>query len=66
MRPVGLRCEVFPSPRKFLQRKPSDKESCLVLDVRLPGTSGLDFQAQLAGTHADIPIIFIAGHGTFP
>ena len=40
--------------------------SCLVLDVRLPGMSGLDFQAELAGTHADIPIIFITGHGDIP
>ena len=63
---VGLRCEVFASPRKFLERKPSDTVSCLVLDVRLPGMSGLDFQAELAGTHTDIPIIFITGHGDVP
>jgi len=66
MRSVGLRCEVFASPRKFLERKPADIVSCLVLDVRLPGTSGLDFQAELAGTHADIPIIFITGYGDIP
>ena len=63
---VGLRCEVFASPRKFLQRKTADTVSCLVLDVRLPEMSGLDFQAELAGTHADIPIIFITGHGDVP
>ena len=63
---VGLRCEVFASPRKFLERKPADTVSCLVLDVRLPEMSGLDFQAELAGTHADIPIIFITGHGDIP
>ena len=63
---VGLRCEVFASPRKFLQRAAADMVSCLVLDVRLPGMSGLDFQAELAGTHADIPIIFITGHGDIP
>ena len=63
---VGLRCEVFASPRKFLERKTADTVSCLVLDVRLPGMSGLDFQAELAGTHADIPIIFITGHGDIP
>ena len=63
---VGLRCEVFTSPREFLQRKAADTVSCLVLDVRLPGMSGLDFQAELAGTHADIPIIFITGHGDIP
>jgi FixJ family two-component response regulator len=63
---VGLRCEVFGSPREFLQREAADTVSCLVLDVRLPGLSGLDFQAQLAGTHAGIPIIFITGHGDIP
>ena len=63
---VGLRCEVFASPRKFLERKPTDTVSCLVLDVRLPGMSGLDFQAELARTHADIPTIFITGHGDIP
>ena len=54
------------SPREFLERKAADTVSCLVLDVRLPGMSGLDFQAELAGTHADIPIIFITGHGDIP
>jgi len=63
---VGLRCEVFASPREFLQREAADTLSCLVLDVRLPEMSGLDFQAELAGTHADIPIIFITGHGDVP
>jgi FixJ family two-component response regulator len=66
MRSVGLRCEVFASPRKFLQRKTADTVSCLVLDVRLPEMSGLDFQAELARTQADIPIIFITGHGDIP
>jgi FixJ family two-component response regulator len=60
---VGLRAEVFGSTREFLQNKPMDTVSCLVLDVSLPGVSGLDFQAELAGTHADIPIIFLSGHG---
>ena len=60
---VGLRAEVFGSTREFLQHKPTDTVSCLVLDVSLPGMSGLDFQAELAGTHADIPIIFLSGHG---
>jgi len=63
---VGLRCEVFASPREFLERAAADTVSCLVLDVRLPGMSGLDFQAELAGTHADIPTIFITGHGDVP
>jgi FixJ family two-component response regulator len=63
---VGLRSEVFGSTREFLQRKASDTVSCLVLDVRMPGMSGLDFQAELASTHADIPVIFITGYGDIP
>ena len=63
LKSVGLQCEVFGSTREFLQHKPKDTVSCLVLDVSLPGMSGLDFQAELAGTHADIPIIFLSGHG---
>ena len=59
---VGLRAEVFCSTREFLQHKPMDTVSCLVLDVSLSDMSGLDFQAELAGTHADIPIIFLSGH----
>ena len=59
---VGLRAEVFGSTREFLQNKPKDTVSCLVLDVSMPGVSGLDFQAELAGTRADIPIIFLSGH----
>ena len=59
---VGLRAEVFGSTREFLQHKPMDTVSCLVLDVSLPGMSGLDFQAELSGTHANIPIIFLSGH----
>jgi FixJ family two-component response regulator len=57
---------VFASTREFLSRKPSSTVSCLVLDVRLPGPSGLDFQAELAKAHIDIPIIFITGHGDIP
>ena len=64
---AGLRCEVFASTREFLPRKKAaDTVSCLVLDVRLPGMSGLDLQAELARTHADIPTIFITGHGDIP
>ena len=59
---VDLRAEVFGSTREFLQNKPMDTVSCLVLDVSLPGMSGLDFQAELSGTHANIPIIFLSGH----
>ena len=64
---AGLRCEVFASTREFLPRKKAaDTVSCLVLDVRLPGMSGLDLPAELARTHADIPTIFITGHGDIP
>jgi FixJ family two-component response regulator len=60
---VSLDCEVFGSTEEFLNRKPIEGASCLILDVRLPGASGLDFQAQLAGRHIHIPIIFLTGHG---
>jgi FixJ family two-component response regulator len=63
---VSLGCEIFPSVKEFLSWKPKDTESCLILDVRLPGPSGLDFQAELAAAHIDIPIIFITGHGDIP
>jgi FixJ family two-component response regulator len=63
---VGLRCEVFRSTDEFLQRKPFDDVSCLILDVRLPGASGLDFQTALANVQIRIPIIFISGHGDIP
>jgi FixJ family two-component response regulator len=63
---VSLGCEVFASTEDFLNRKPTDAVSCLILDVRLPGPSGLDFQADLARAHVDIPIIFITGHGDIP
>ena len=63
---VGLRSEVFASTEAFLQRKPADEVSCLVLDVRLPGLSGLDFQAELAKEQISIPIVFMTGHGDIP
>jgi FixJ family two-component response regulator len=64
---VGLRSEAFSSTGQFLQeRKASNAVSCLVLDVRMPGTSGLEFQAELASAHVDIPIIFVTGHGDIP
>ena len=63
---VQLGCEVFASAKEFLNRKPSDAVSCLILDVRLPGPSGLDVQAELAAAHIDIPIIFITGYGDIP
>src|SRR5262249_29523213 len=63
---VNLDCEAFGSTREFLDRKPSDAVSCLVLDVPLPGASGLDFQAELARQNIEIPVIFITGHGDVP
>ena len=63
---VGLQVESFGSADTFLHRKPPDAPSCLVLDVRLPGLSGLDFQRELAVRNTRIPIIFITGHGDIP
>ena len=65
-RSVDLEVELFGSAAEFLQRKPSDGASCLVLDIRLPGVSGLDFQAQLQKANIRIPIIFMTGHGDIP
>jgi RNA polymerase sigma factor (sigma-70 family) len=63
---VGLQVESFDSADAFLDKKPPDAPSCLVLDVRLPGLSGLDFQRELAARNARIPIIFLTGHGDIP
>ena len=63
---VGLQVESFESADSFLQRKPPDAPSCLVLDVRLRGLSGLDFQGELAARNIHIPIVFITGHGDIP
>jgi FixJ family two-component response regulator len=62
-RSIGLRVEVFGSVPDFLQSKRPNVASCLVLDIRLPGVSGLDFQSDLAKADIHIPIIFITGHG---
>jgi len=63
---AGLRCECFETAEQFLQKKPSVGPSCLILDVSLPGISGLDFQEQLRNADLQIPIIFITGHGDIP
>ena len=63
---VGLHVETFGSSREFMQRKPSDAPACLVLDVRLPGLSGLDLQRELNESNIQIPIIFMTGHGDIP
>jgi RNA polymerase sigma factor (sigma-70 family) len=62
----GLQVESFDSADAFLQRKLPDVPSCLVLDVRLRGVSGLDFQRELAARNIPIPIVFITGHGDIP
>src|SRR5438132_3872933 len=66
LKSVGLRSETFGTPQEFLQSKRVDGPSCLVLDVRLPGVSGLDFQREWAEAGVRIPIIFITGHGDIP
>jgi FixJ family two-component response regulator len=63
---VQLRVEVFASPQEFLQSERPDVPGCLVLDVRLPGLSGLDFQAELLKADVRISIVFITGHGDIP
>ncbi|HZE70539.1 MAG TPA: response regulator transcription factor [Pyrinomonadaceae bacterium] len=63
---VALRSEAFATPQEFLDSKRADCPGCLVLDVRLPGMSGLDCQRRLAEARVTIPIIFITGHGDVP
>jgi len=65
-RSIGLQTKQFASVPKFLKWKLPDRPSCLVLDVRLPGLSGLDFQSELNKTNAQIPIVFMTGHGDIP
>ena len=66
LKSVGLRSETFGTAQEFLRSKRTDGPSCLILDVRLPGISGLDFQRELADAGIRIPIIFITGHGDIP
>jgi FixJ family two-component response regulator len=66
LRSVDLQTRAFASASEFLREKRPPLPSCLVLDVRLPGTSGLDFQAELARLNIHIPIIFMTGHGDIP
>jgi FixJ family two-component response regulator len=63
---VGLQAEVFASAAEFLRSKLADVPCCLVLDVRLPGLSGLDFQTELAKADIQVPIVFMTGHGDIP
>ncbi|MGE8066458.1 response regulator transcription factor [Pseudomonas sp. NPDC089569] len=63
LRSIGLRVELFASVAEFMEYKRPDTVSCLVLDVRLQGSSGLDFQNELTGAGINVPIVFITGHG---
>ncbi len=66
IRSTGLRVETFASAQEFLARPQADAPSCLVLDVQLPGLSGLDLQKRMAEVNLEIPIVFITGHGDVP
>jgi FixJ family two-component response regulator len=66
LRSVGLNAKLFGSVSDFLKSEPTDGPNCLVLDVRLPGQSGLEFQRELAAAGRELPIIFITGHGDIP
>src|SRR6202035_1725160 len=66
LRSVGLSAKLFGSVSDFLKYGPTEGPSCLVLDVRLPGQSGLEFQRELAAIGRELPIIFITGHGDIP
>jgi FixJ family two-component response regulator len=66
IRSVGLRVKTFPDARAFLESHQPDRPGCLVLDVRMPGMSGLELQERLNGMRSALPIIFITGHGDVP
>jgi FixJ family two-component response regulator len=66
LRSVGLEAQLFSSAKEFLQSGRPDVPSCVILDVRLPGISGLDLQRELAAANVHIPIIFITAHGDIP
>jgi FixJ family two-component response regulator len=66
LKSVGLRAQTFASTQEFLSRDPSDGPNCLILDVRLPGLSGLDFQHELTRANISIPIVFVTGYGDIP
>ena len=66
LRSVGLEARTYASAQEFLRSERPDAPACLVLDVRLPGLSGLDLQQELAAANIDLPIIFVTGHGDIP
>lgn len=63
---ADLQCEAFPSPEAFLHHPRPETPACLILDVQLPGLSGLDLQTELANGEPPLPIVFLTGHGTIP
>jgi FixJ family two-component response regulator len=66
IRSIGLRAQAFASAPEFMQAKRPDAPACLILDVRMPGLSGLELQRQLSDAEIQVPIIFITGHGDIP
>src|SRR6266851_8723207 len=66
LRSLGLEAQLFATIADFLNSYPPDGPACLVLDVRLPGKSGLDLQRELAAANRELPIVFITGHGDIP
>src|ERR1700682_1173233 len=66
IRSAGLNAETFATAQEFLARAAADVASCLVLDVRMPGLSGLDLQSRMAEINREIPIVFITAHGDVP
>ncbi len=66
MRSVDLRAQTFSSAQAFLERRPSDEPACMVLDIKMPGQTGLELQQELAAEGFDLPIIFLTGHGNVP
>ncbi len=66
IRSAGWRAESFASAREFLARAAAELPSCLILDLQLPGLSGLELQTRMAETGLEIPIVFLTGHGSIP
>ena len=66
LRSIGLECELYPSALDFLEHYDAERHSCLVADIRMPGLSGLELQQRLNEQRAEVPVIFITGHGDVP
>ena len=65
MRSASLHAETFASAKEFLEREHPDGPGCMVLDLRMPGSTGLELQQDMAAADIDLPIVFLTGHGTF-